>query len=82
MPARVAGTGGAIALLVWLMLDSGLVTPVRAARSTSAALVILAVLFGLGAWGASVGGQRDRSPLLASVALGVGGYGILRLLVF
>ena len=80
MTARVAVQAGAIAAFLWLMLDSGLLTPERAARSTSAALVTLGVLFGVGAWATAAVGQRERSPLLASLALGVVGYALLRLL--
>jgi hypothetical protein len=82
MAGRVAGTAGALALVLWLMLDSGVVSAERAAPSASVALVTLAALFGLGAWATSVGGQRERAPLLAGVALGVGGYALARLVVF
>jgi hypothetical protein len=82
MAARVAATGVGIAALLWLMLDSGVMTAERAARATSAALVMLSALFGIGAWATAVGGQRERSPLLAALALGVGGYALLRLVVF
>ena len=71
-----------VAAVLWLMLDSGVMTPERAARATSAALVMLAALFGVGAWATSIGGQRERSPLLAGLALGVGGYALLRLVVY
>jgi len=82
MTARVAAMAAGIGAFLWLMLDSGVMTPERAARATSAALVMLAALFGLGAWATSVGGQREKSPLLAGLALGVGGYALLRLVVF
>ena len=65
MAARIAASAGAIAVLLWFMLDSGLVTPERAARSTSVALAVLGTLFGVGAWATAAAGQRERSPLLA-----------------
>lgn len=73
--AVAAVTGG----LLYLMLDSGLVTPERAARITSLSLGGLGLLFGFGAWVMSVGGQPERSPLLAGLGIGVGGYAIVRL---
>lgn len=82
MAARIAAMAAGVAVVLWLMLDSGLMRPERAARVTSAALVMLAAIFGLGAWATSVGGQRDRSPLLAGLACGVGGYALFRLVAF
>ena len=78
---RVAATAGAVAALLYLMLDSGAVTPEPAARLASLSLGGLALLFGLGAWATSVGGQPAKSPLLAGLALGTGGYAVARLLL-
>jgi hypothetical protein len=77
---RVGAVGIAVAAVLWLMLDSRLVTPVPGPRFMSLSLVALAALFGVGAWATSVGGQRERTPLLAGLALGAGGYGLVRLL--
>lgn len=78
---RAAAVAGVTAALLYLMLDSGVVTPEPAAPITSLSLGALGLLFGLGAWATSVGGQPARSPLLAGLALGTGGYAVLRLLV-
>ena len=81
MPAfRTAGVAVGVAALLWLMLDSGLVSPERAAPLVSLSLGGLGVLFGVGAWAMTVGGSRERAPLLLGLAIGVGGYAILRVL--
>ena len=79
---RVIAMAGAIAAVLYLMLDSGVVSPEPAASVTSAALGGLAALFGVGAWATAVGGDPAKSPLLAGLALGAGGYALVRLLVF
>jgi len=76
--AVVAGVTGA---LLYLMLDSRLITPAAAPPVTSLSLGGLGLLFGLGAWATAVGGQPSRSPLLAGLALGTGGYALLRLVL-
>ena len=78
---RVIGTAVAVATVLYLALDSGLLTAEPATRLLSVALFGLALLFGLGAWATSVGGQPERSPLLAGLAIGAGGYALLRLLL-
>ena len=81
MPAlRTAAVAVGVAALLWLMLDSGLVSPERAAPLVSLSLGGLGVLFGVGAWAMTVGGSRERAPLLLGLAIGVGGYAILRVL--
>jgi hypothetical protein len=82
MAARVAAIAAGVAIVLWLMLDSRVVQPERAAPATSAALVVLALIFGGGAWATAVGGQRERTPLLAGMAAGVGGYALARLVMF
>jgi hypothetical protein len=76
--ARTVGTALAVAALVWLMLDSGLVTPERAPAMTSASLGGLGLLFALGGWAMHVGGQPERTPLLAGIGLGLLGYALVR----
>jgi hypothetical protein len=78
---RVAGIGFAVALVLWLMLDSRLVSPEAGPRFLSLSLAGLAALFGLGAWAMQVGGRKERAPFLAGVAIGVGGYAVLRLVL-
>ncbi|MFN8543707.1 MAG: hypothetical protein U0807_05825 [Candidatus Binatia bacterium] len=65
--------------LLWLMLDSRLVSPEPPPPGLSAALGALGGLFGLGAVVMQLGGRPERAPLLAGLAAGVGGYAILRL---
>jgi hypothetical protein len=80
--ARAAFVAGAVAAVLYLMLDSGLVGAQRAPALTSLSLGGLGLLFGLGAWATWVVGQRERSPLLAGLAIGVGGYALVRLVAF
>jgi hypothetical protein len=74
-----AAVGAGVAGLLHLMLDSGAVTPDPAPRMVSLSLGGLGVLFGVGAWAASIGGQQARVPLLVGLALGTAGYALLRL---
>jgi len=83
MPAlRTAAVAVGIAALLWLRLDSGLVVAERAVPLVSLSLGALGVLFGVGAWAMRVGGYPERAPLLLGLAIGVGGYGLVRLLPF
>lgn len=70
-----------VAAVLFVMLDSGAVSaePVPAAMSVS--LGVLAAIFAAGAWAMQVGGRPERAPLLAGLALGVGGYALVRLLL-
>jgi len=72
----------AVGLLLYGRLDAGIFTNEPTPRAVSLALGGLAVLFGLGAWAAALGGQRKRAPFMAGLALGVGGYALLRVLFF
>jgi len=78
---RAIATAAAIGGLLWLMLDSGRVTPEPAPAGVSASLGALGFLFGLGAFVMQAGGRPERVPLLAGLAAGVGGYALLRLFV-
>jgi hypothetical protein len=80
--ARAALAAGLVAAVLYLMLDSGVVSPERAPAATSFALLALGLLFGVGAWAMSAGGRTERSPFLAGLAAGVGGYALARLVVF
>ena len=72
---------GVVAGLLYWRLDSGLVMAEPAPRLVSVPLGGLALLFALGAWAASFKGQPRRAPFFAGLALGVGGYAILRALM-
>jgi hypothetical protein len=76
---RAALVAVAVAVVLYLMLDSGVTGP-PAPEATSLSLGALSLLFGLGAWATSAAGQGGRAPLLAGLALGTGGYALLRLL--
>jgi hypothetical protein len=83
MPAlRVGLIAGAVAAFLWLMLDSGRVSPEPAPAAASASLGVFALIFGAGAWVMSIAGQRERAPLLAGLAIATGGYAIFRLIAF
>ena len=72
LPAvRVLATAVTVFGLLWLMLDSKLVTPEAAPAGTSLSLGGLAVVFGAGAWVMKVGRQPERVPMLTGLALGV-----------
>jgi hypothetical protein len=70
----------AVVAVLWLMLDSRLLSDVPAQPGTSLALGMLAVVFGVGAWVMRAGGQVARVPLLVGVALGAGAYAIFHAL--
>jgi ABC-type nickel/cobalt efflux system permease component RcnA len=76
---RSAAVAVVVAGLLYLMLDSGTMTPERAAPLTSLSLGALALLFGVGGWAMKVGGQPERVPLLVGLAVGIGGYALARL---
>ena len=71
-----------VGFLLYTRLDAGVFTSEPTPRAVSLPLGGLAVLFGLGAWAAALGGQRKRAPFMAGLALGVGGYALLRVLFF
>jgi len=76
---RVAATAGLAVAILWVSLDAGLGDTEPAPRIASAGLLVLAVLFGAGAGAMQVGGRRERAPLLAGLAIGVGAYALVRL---
>jgi hypothetical protein len=81
LASRAIVTAVGVAGVLYLMLDSGVVTSVPAPPLASLSLGGLALLFGIGAWATSVGGDPAKSPLLAGLALGAGGYALARLLL-
>jgi hypothetical protein len=78
---RVAAVAGGIGALLYVALDSGIFATEPAPAIASVSLAVLALLFGLGAWAMHVGGKPERSPLLGGLALGVGAYALLRLVL-
>lgn len=79
---QAAAIAAVIATLLYLRLDSGMVTPEPATRLVSVPLCIVAAIFAASAWAASVTGRRNRVGFLAGFAAGAGGYGLLRLFAF
>ena len=71
----------AVGTLLWLNLDSGIVTPEPAARIVSLPLVGLAAIFGVRAWAETQSATQRWTSFFAGLALGVGGYGVVRLLL-
>jgi len=80
--ARVFAVAGGIAAVLYLMLDSGVLRPDAAPRVISVSLLVLTVIFGVGSWTASIGGQAGRSSTLAGLAIGIGGYAVFRTIAF
>ena len=83
--ARVL-VAAAVALVVagalYLNLDSGKVSPEPAARLFSLPLIGLALIFGVRAWTESMRpASRMLTAFFAGLALGVGGYGVARLVL-
>jgi len=74
-----AAVAAVVAGLLYLNLDSGRVTPEPAARLFSLPLVGLSVIFGVRAWTESMRPGSRMTAFFAGLALGVGGYGIVRL---
>jgi hypothetical protein len=77
---RAALVAVAVAAVLYVMLDSGATGP-PAPEAASLSLGALSLLFGLGAWATSVAGQGARAPLLGGLAIGTGGYALLRLVL-
>ena len=71
---------GAIAGLLYLSLDSGRFAP-PAERAFSMPLVGLGAIFAGAAWAASKSGYPERVPFFAGLAVGVGGYALVRLFI-
>jgi hypothetical protein len=83
MPAsRVLGIAGAVGAVLYVMLDSGIVRPEGTPKVMSVTLIVLALVFTLGAWTAGFGNQPERRPMMAGLAVGLAGYAVLRLFAF
>jgi hypothetical protein len=77
-----AAVAAVIAGLLYVNLDSGKVSPEPAARLFSLPLLGLAAIFGVRAWTESLRPGSRLTAFFAGLALGAGGYGIVRLLLF
>lgn len=75
------GVAAVVAALLWLNLDSGRITPEPASRFVSMPLVGLAAIFGVRAWTESQSPEARWTAFFAGLALGVGGYGLVRLVL-
>ena len=67
------------AAVLWASLDAGFGDAAAPPAGTSVGLLMLASTFGVGAWVMRAGGRPERVPLLIGLAIGVGGYAVLRL---
>ena len=76
---RIVTIGAVVAGVQWFALDSGMMTAEVAPRFYSAALAGLGTIFGAGSAVMYLGGQPDRAPQYAGMALGVLGYALARL---
>jgi hypothetical protein len=81
-PSRVLGIAGAVGVFLYVMLDSGVVRPEGTPKVMSVTLIVLALVFTLGAWTAGFGGQPERRPMMVGLALGVASYAVVRLFAF
>jgi hypothetical protein len=70
-----------VATFLWLNLDSGRMTSEPASRWFSMPLIGLAAIFGVRAWTESQNPEPRWTAFFAGLALGVGGYGIVRLVL-
>lgn len=82
LSGRALAIALAVAAVLWLALDSGLVSSRPALPGTSGALATLAIVFGIGAWVMQQGGQLQRVPLLVGMALGVGAYALIHAVAY
>jgi hypothetical protein len=76
-----AAVGAVVAGLLWLNLDSGLIVAEPAARLFSLPLEGLAAIFGVRAWTETQSATPRWTSFFAGLSLGVGGYGLVRLLL-
>ena len=79
---RVGAVAAGVLAFLYLMLDSGAVAREPPPPGISVSLGALAVVFGAGSWVMWAGGRRERAPMLAGLALGVGSYAVVRLIAF
>jgi hypothetical protein len=77
VPVRSVVIAVAVAFVLWFAIDSGQLTTEPAQPGTSAALGMLAGVFGAGAVVMRAGGQPRRVPLLLGMALGTGAYALI-----
>jgi hypothetical protein len=77
----VVAVAAVVAALLWLNLDSGRLTSEPASRFFSMPLVGLSAIFGVRAWTESQSPEPRWTAFFAGLALGVGGYGIVRLVL-
>ena len=80
--SRVLGVASAVGVVLYVMLDSGVVRPEGTPRVMSVTLIVLALVFTLGTWTASFGNQPSRQPMMAGLAIGLAAYAVLRLFAF
>lgn len=76
---RILALAAVVAGVEWFALDSGLLTPEVAPRFYSAALGGLGAIFAAGSTVMYLGGQPERAPQYAGLAVGVLGYALVRL---
>jgi hypothetical protein len=82
LSSRAIAVAVAVFAVLWLALDSGLLTSEPAPPGTSVSLGMLAAVFGGGAFVMQQGGQTQRVPMLVGMALGTGGYALVRAFLF
>ena len=80
-PSRVLGIAAAVGVVLYVMLDSGVVRPEGTPKVMSVTLIVLALVFTLGAWTAGFS-NPERRPMMVGLALGLASYAVLRLVAF
>ena len=83
MPSsRVLGIAAAVGVVLYVMLDSGIVRPEGTPKVMSVTLIVLALVFTLGGWTAGFSSQPERRPMMVGLALGLVSYAVVRLFAF
>ena len=76
---RIGAIAAAVVGVLWAALDSGFGGLPPAPPAMSSGLLALGAVFGTASWVMWRGGQPERSPLLAGMAIGLAFYAIARL---
>jgi hypothetical protein len=79
---RAIAVGVSVFAVLWLALDSGLLTAEPAPPGTSVSLGMLAAVFGIGAAMMRLGGQSQRVPLLVGMTLATGAYALVHAFLY
>ncbi len=82
LSGRVLVIALAVLTVLWIAFDSSWVSPDPTLPGTTLSLLMLAVVFAVGAWVMQAGGRTERVPLLLGTALGCAAYVALHAIGF